>query len=242
MMRTNWCLGAFLLLHSNAAMRIGKLANPLMMRTNWCLGAFLLLHSDAAMRIGKIANPAKAKERADKVEELKVNRARRDAHRSFERRDNGTDRNASVIASSVSSDVDLIILEFPKSGRTWLYGLLHDATVFQGSNKSIVRSHTNGIIDHPFLMTPESLTSAFSSVPVSRRFPSMTILLIRDPLDVMVSGYFERMYRAKGSKGLGPAMQLETYAKLHASVPRSRPCARPKAAAVGMRRAPSPPM
>ncbi|EGB10255.1 hypothetical protein AURANDRAFT_62889 [Aureococcus anophagefferens] len=137
--------------------------------------------------------------RAAKAELDAENRLRRDSHRSWERRDNGTDR-ANATGGRAGAAADAIILEFPKSGRTWLFGLLTEAARLKGGrNFTVLRSHTMGVIDHPFLMSPDALAAA------------KTGLLVRDPLDVLVSSYFERVYRAKGSKAIPRHVQLKAF-------------------------------
>ncbi|KAH8061454.1 hypothetical protein JL722_4077 [Aureococcus anophagefferens] len=111
--------------------------------------------------------------RAAKAELDAENRLRRDSHRSWERRDNGTDR-ANATGGRAGAAADAIILEFPKSGRTWLFGLLTEAARLKGGrNFTVLRSHTMGVIDHP--------------------------------------SYFERVYRAKGSKAIPRHVQLKAF-------------------------------
>jgi hypothetical protein len=107
--------------------------------------------------------------RAAKAELDAENRLRRDSHRSWERRDNGTDR-ANATGGRAGAAADAIILEFPKSGRTWLFGLLTEAARLKGGrNFTVLRSHTMGVIDHPFLMSPDALAAAFREADAARR-------------------------------------------------------------------------
>eukprot|EP00930_Biecheleria_cincta_P008797 TRINITY_DN110369_c0_g1_i1.p1 TRINITY_DN110369_c0_g1~~TRINITY_DN110369_c0_g1_i1.p1 ORF type:complete len:370 (-),score=39.50 TRINITY_DN110369_c0_g1_i1:5-1114(-) len=121
-------------------------------------------------------------------------------------------------AHRMISDIDII--SYPKCGRTWLKTMLMAAadpftrkllfTNDTGIIHAILRgsylrgAHGEHFHRHPFYSWPSQLTQRFKTftqnisdpfIPYQPWFFRKVVILIRDPLDVLVSSYFERVYR-----------------------------------------------
>ena len=92
-----------------------------------------------------------------------------------------------------------MVLEHPKCGRTWM-GLLLTSLGLRAPSKS----HGWMVHAHPYSLSAAELSDEFSrsswryEAYLRRTNLTRTLLLVRDPMDVLVSSYFERKYRAAG--------------------------------------------
>jgi len=118
----------------------------------------------------------------------------------------------SVVLKVESQSRELALLAYPKCGRTWLTMMLK--TVLRGAGAQIdwVNSHGEGVHGHPYLSTAAELEARFaafaaagSNVSAYFKDAQKTILLLRDPLDVLVSSFHDRKHRGRfnaiGQKG-----------------------------------------
>lgn len=103
------------------------------------------------------------------------------------------------------------VLSYPGSGRTWLRAMLQLLGVRTGA------SHGEPVHEHPFGLEADSLYQQFNGRVCPPQFERCgiqnvpfqnTVVLIRDPLDIVVSNYYERKYRSQAYPG--HVLQAET--------------------------------
>lgn len=108
------------------------------------------------------------------------------------------------------------VLSYPGSGRTWLRLMLNMLGVRTGA------SHGEPVHEHPFSLDADSVYQQFNGHVCPPQFEncgndnspwSNMVLLLRDPLDIVVSNYYERKYRAQAYPGhvLPADMTLDQY-------------------------------
>ncbi|EGD77923.1 hypothetical protein PTSG_12900 [Salpingoeca rosetta] len=97
----------------------------------------------------------------------------------------------------------MFTISHPKSGRTWLRCLVANAYACARKNASLSLSETEAWSDkvlsfshgkpHPFGSTPQQLLNGFGTNNGAKR--EAGFMLVRDPRDVVVSSFYDRMYR-----------------------------------------------
>lgn len=103
------------------------------------------------------------------------------------------------------------VLSYPGSGRTWLRSLLHGLGIRTGA------SHGEPVHSHPFSVFPHQLAEQIQKGIINAPF-SKAVLLLRDPVDVLVSNYHERRFRAAANPSIphykiSDSMTLDQYAR-----------------------------
>eukprot|EP00971_Amphidinium_carterae_P282690 5612158-Amphidinium_carterae.1 len=101
---------------------------------------------------------------------------------------------------------NITVIAFPKSGRTWLIEMMRAVEGRNGSYE-VTGSHRESAHGHPFLVYDWQLQENFRWWMKTRSslhpfdYLGCVVVLIRNPMDVLVSSYYDRLYRAYGVFG-----------------------------------------